>query len=120
MRAPDLPNAREATRGLASRPVRYPDHYLWYILAASLDLMLTNALINFHGFEEANALAARIIDLSGFAGLIAFKFATVALVVVICEFVGGHRHSTGRKLAGAAIAISALPVVLGLLQLVVF
>jgi hypothetical protein len=89
MGASGLPDDREATRGGVSRPVRYPNHYLWYILAASLDLMLTNALINFHGFEEANALAARIIDLSGFG-------------------------------AGAAVVISALPVVLGLLQLVAF
>jgi hypothetical protein len=120
MGASGLPDDREATRGGVSRPVRYPNHYLWYILAASLDLMLTNALINFHGFEEANALAARIIDLSGFGGLIAFKFATVVLVVLICEFVGAHRPAMGRRLAGAAVVISALPVVLGLLQLVAF
>ncbi len=120
MPATDPLGTSEASPGLASRPVRYPDQYLWYILAASLDLMLTNALINFHGFEEANALAARVIELGGFAGLITFKFVSVALVVVICEYVGGHRPITGRRLAAAAIAISGVPVVLGLLQLVLF
>ncbi|MFI4898508.1 MAG: DUF5658 family protein [Phycisphaerales bacterium JB059] len=120
MRAPDLSDDREVTNAPGSRPVLYPNHYLWYVLAASLDLMLTNALINFHGFQEANALAARIIDLSGFGGLIAFKFATVVLVVLICEAVGSHRPGVGRRLAGAAVVISSLPVVLGLLQVVVF
>lgn len=115
-----LPTDRGAAMAFASRPVRYPDHHVWYVLAASLDLMVTNVLINHRGFYEANAIAARIIDLGGFWGLIAFKFATVALVVMICEFIGGKRPETGRQLAQAAIAISALPVLLAGLQMVMY
>jgi len=112
------PADREAALGLASRPVRYPDHYLWYVLAASLDLMVTNYLLVYKGFYEANAIADRVIDMGGFPGLIVFKFATVALVVWICEYVGAQRPRVGRGLATSAIGISATPVALGLLQLV--
>jgi len=118
MNGTEPPRDREAAPGLASRPVRYPDHYLWYVLAASLDLMVTNTLLNFHGFQEANAIAATVIDMGGFAGLIAFKFATVALVVLICEFIGERRPIVGRKLATAAIGISAAPVAIAFLQIV--
>ena len=52
----------------------------------------------------------------GWWGLVGLKYSTVMLVVMICESVGRTRPRLGRALATAAVAISALPVGLGLLQ----
>ncbi|MEZ6244096.1 MAG: DUF5658 family protein [Phycisphaerales bacterium] len=104
----------------ARRGVLYPEHYLWYVLVSALDLIVTHTVLSYLGFEEANTIADRVIDAAGFGGLIAFKFATVLFVVLICEIVGARRPRVGRLLATAAIAISVVPIAIALLQLVLF
>lgn len=94
----------------------YPNHYAWYILASSLDIMMTYLIIWGLGGREVNAVAQRFIHLLGHWGLILLKFSTVLLVIVICEFIGRRRFDWGRRLAIAAICISALPVGAAILQ----
>jgi len=98
--------------------VRYPDRYLWFVLVSSLDLMLTNTALNYFGAVEVNTIAQRVIEAWGFWGLIGLKFGVVVFVVAICEIVGRRNDRAGARLATAAIAISAMPVVLAVAQLV--
>jgi len=96
--------------------VLYPQRYLWFVLVSSLDLMLTNTMLNYFGAVEVNTIAQRVIDAWGFWGLIGMKFGVVVLVVGICEIVGRQRERAGRRLASIAIGLSALPVLLALAQ----
>ena len=113
-----LPERRwsRAYEGVHRRHVLYPTQYAWYVLASSLDLIMTNTVMNYFGAREVNTIADKAIQLFGFWGLIGLKFATVVVVVGICEFVGMRRPSTGKKVAEWAVAISAVPVVLAIVQ----
>jgi len=93
------------------------------VLVCALDLMLTNTVIHHAGAIEVNRIAARAIELGDFWGLIGLKVCTMIVVLLACELIGeacvrkGHPRDTGLKLAEWAVAISAIPVVLTLLQL---
>lgn len=99
------------------RAVLFPDHYAWYVLASALDIMVTYAILNYFDGWEVNALAARLVERFDHWGLIALKFASVIVVVGVCETIGRVRPRLGRGLASAAILLGALPVGVGLLQL---
>lgn len=100
-----------------ARHVLYPDHYCWYVLAASLDILMTAYVMAFHDAIEINLIAASLIDRFGFVGLVPLKYATVILVVLICEYVGREQRRTGRSVAAAAVGISFFPVAAALAQL---
>lgn len=70
------------------------------------------------GGEEANAIAAWILGRFGFGGLVVFKFAITTFVIGICEIVGRSDRLKGRQLAAGAIAISSVPVVFGIGQMI--
>lgn len=97
-------------------PVYYPNHYAWYVLAGTLDVLVTYVIIEHLDGGEVNRLAHRLLERYGWAGMVALKYATIVLVVAICEIVGRRNRALGRRLAVAAIVISGLPVGLGLLQ----
>ncbi len=98
--------------------VLYPSHYAWYVLASSLDIILTYTIIYRLGGREVNAVAARLVERFEHWGLIGLKFATVIVVVATCEAVGRRRLVLGRRLVIAAIVLSAMPVGVGLVQIV--
>lgn len=91
------------------KPVLYPGVYPWFVLVASLDIMLTWIILQMGG-REANVIAARVIEAAGLPGMTAFKFASVIVVVGICEYIGRRRAETGRRLAGCAVCISCVPI----------
>ncbi|MFO0833236.1 MAG: DUF5658 family protein [Phycisphaerales bacterium] len=95
----------------------YPDHYAWYVLASSLDVMVTYFIIWRLNGREVNSVANHLVQMFGHWGLIMLKFSSIVLVVAICEWVGRQHFIRGRRLAIAAIAISALPVGVGLVQI---
>lgn len=99
---------------------RYPDLYAWYILASSLDIMMTYLIVWKFGGREVNGIAQQFIDLLGHWGLILLKFSTVILVVLICEVIAKRSDKAGKMLATAAIVISAMPVGLAILQIMVW
>lgn len=102
------------TRGV---PVLYPSHYVWYLFASTLDILLTYAIIWKLGGREVNAVARHFIEhFGGHWGLIFLKYVTVVLVVAICESIGRKRFLLGRRLALTAIIISAFPVGYGIVQ----
>ena len=94
----------------------FQDHYVWFVLLASLDIMLTWVVLTLGG-QEVNVLADSILQHRGLPGLIVYKFALVVFVVVMCEQVGRKRRKTGRSLAEWSIAISTIPLVVALVQI---
>jgi uncharacterized membrane protein len=104
----------------ARRAVLYPDAYAWYILASALDIMVTHTILHHFDGWEVNVLAARLVERFGHWGLIGLKFCSVILVVMVCETVGRQRPNLGKVLAVLSIVVGGLPVVIGLLQLVVW
>ena len=96
--SPDI----EVKRSVLVRRLLYPGVYIWYVILASCDISLTWIILSLGGREE-NALANWIFEHGGLVGAVIFKFATVVIVVVICEFVGRHRNKTGRRVAEWAI-----------------
>lgn len=92
-------------------PMRYPNLYTWMLLASALDVMLTLLVLYIWDGGEVNPVAAAVIDHLGFQWAIVFKFATVLLVIMMCEYVGRKNDASGRRLAIAALTISAAVVV---------
>lgn len=93
--------------------VRYPDHYTWLVLVASLDILLTYVVLHLGGLE-ANPLAARVIYRWGVPGMVIYKFCFIVLAIVIAEEVGRRNDRKGRKFSEYAIVISAFPVLFAL------
>jgi hypothetical protein len=110
--ARDAP-ARPFLRGSAL----YPELYSWYVFASVLDVLFTWRILGANG-TEVNVIADWIIQHHDLPGLAVFKFATVVVVVLICEIVGRRRYEMGAKLARWAVALSAFPVVIGAAHLV--
>ena len=101
---------------LGQPPMRYQPQYVWLILLAALDIMLTWVIL-FYGGREENLLAGILMGIHGPRILVVYKFPLVVLVILFCEIVGRKKDQTGRRLANLSVAISAFPVVwsLGLL-----
>lgn len=91
-------------------PVLYPDRYAWYILASTLDIVVTVSVLVHYGAREVNSLAQASIELFGTWGLIGLKFLTLVIVIAICEYIGRRQPRLGRMLATIAIAVSLAPV----------
>jgi hypothetical protein len=94
----------------------FPHEHLLFVFVSSLDILFT-LLILWLGGVEVNPIAAAVLAVHGFNGMILFKYTLVVLVVLICEVVGRHRRRTGRGLARIAIVITCVPVFLACAQL---
>jgi hypothetical protein len=134
---PDFRQTETAPPGLPAEPprpaphrwsVRYPNAYVWFIFLATLDIMLTYLILHPVLFArdvtmtesrgaEANALADWFIQRWDVPGMVAFKFVLVVVVVVLCEVIGRHRDSIGRRLAEWAVAVTVIPVLVALVQM---
>ena len=99
-------------------PLRYPGTYLLFVLLAAADLVFTFWIIWAEGSQaELNGVARAVIDHLGLPGAVAFKLALVVFVVVMCEVIGRRRDKTGRRLAEWSAAVTAIPVVVSIVQL---
>lgn len=96
--------------------ILYPDQYFWYILVGILDIVVTYVVLLLGG-SEVNSIANQALHAFGHWGLVGIKFASIAVVVLICEFIGRRRGTIGRTLAITAVGISAAPPAIGLAQL---
>ncbi len=96
----------------------YPDTYAWFVLLATLDVVLTWIVLLFGG-EELNALARWILTRYELIGMAVFKFSIVVTVIAACEYIGRKQWITGRRLSEWSVAISAVPVVLAYAELLV-
>lgn len=119
--ADDQLDPRDATQAAGSSMLRgavlYPNIYIWYVLLASLDILLTCAIIVAGGYE-LNALADWVLQGWGVPGLAVFKFSLVVVIICICEVVGRRRYQTGHKLAEWSVAVTAIPVIVSLVELI--
>lgn len=101
---------------LLAAPMRYSGIYPWFVLLASLDIMLTWVILTMGG-REVNSVAAWALGIGGLFGLIALKFASVVVVVLICETIGPRNEQAGRRLAFGSIAISAFPILVAVYEI---
>ena len=121
-------DAIEAAPGSSAPPARawrwfrraalYPNAYTWFVLLGALDIMLTWVVLHMGG-REVNVLADWIIRRWALPGMVVFKFVLVMVVVIICEIVGRHSARAGRRLAKLAVIITAIPVVLSFVQMLI-
>jgi hypothetical protein len=95
------------------RDVLFPNGYAWFVLVSALDVMLTWIVLWFGG-REANSLASVVLRRYGLVGMVSFKFALVVLVVVLCEWIGRYNDRVARRMAGFAVVVTCLPVVLAI------
>ncbi len=101
-------------------PVLYPRIYPWFVLVATLDVLLTWQIIAGMGGSELNPLAASLISSHGMQAAAFYKFATVAFVLIACEVVGRRRVPVGRRLACTAVAINCVPVTMAVAQIAAY
>ncbi len=94
------------------RAVLYPSAYGWYVFLSAIDLMFTWIILHVDG-REMNAIADWVISRYNVRGLILYKFLIVMTVVTICETVGRANAGLGAKLARWAVLLSAFPVIIG-------
>ncbi len=112
--------ARGVAANVARRAVLYPNHYCWFVLFSALDIMLTHTILEkFRDFggRELNTFADFVIHQAGLNGAIGLKIASVVTVILVLEYVGRSRPTTGLTLANCVVAMSVVPVALALVQL---
>lgn len=90
------------------RVLLYEDEYIWFAVLSVLNVVLNWMVIRggpvFHPEIDA------FIRDAGLGALLLYQLLLVALVVVICEDVGRLRPTTGRRIASLACVVTALPV----------
>jgi hypothetical protein len=107
---PDELNAR-------SGQMRYQNAYVWFVFVSALDIMLTWVILQ-SGGSEINPIADAVIQRFGLRGMVAFKFALVIFVIIMCEWMGRRSDRHGRKIAEWAVAVTSIPVVLSFVILI--
>jgi nitric oxide reductase large subunit len=106
------------SRGRGGRWVaRYPDLYAWLVLAGTLDILVTHTILRYFAGHEVNAVADGLIRQFGVWGMVALKYLTVIIFVLFCELVGTKRESAGLWLIRTGIAVAAMPVGIGFVQI---
>ncbi len=116
-RSPD-PAAQDGALHVAH--VLFPQVYVWYVFLAALDILFTYLILHpIFGDRgaELNLLAAWVIHRAGLPGMVVYKFGLVLFVVTICEFVGRRRPNLGRRLAEWCVAISTIPILVAVVQM---
>jgi len=94
----------------------YQRAYKWFVFLSAFDVVLTWFILLLGG-TEVNVLADAVISRAGLNGILIYKFCLVILVVLSCEVIGRRRPRLGRRVAHWSIAVTAVPVVLSIVQL---
>lgn len=92
--------------------MRLQTPYVWLVFVSAMDLMLTWIILHKGGIE-ANVLAAWIIHHYDLVGVVIFKFGVMTGVILISEWIARHNLDTARKFAIVAVALSAVPIIVG-------
>ncbi len=98
-------------------PLLHPYHYVAIVLLGAADIALTRLIIALGG-REVNSLALWVLRHFDIYGLVIYKFALIVVVVLICEAIGRRKPPVATRLAEWAIALTAVPVVVSIVQLV--
>ncbi|MCW5765997.1 MAG: hypothetical protein KIT68_08485 [Phycisphaeraceae bacterium] len=99
-----------------ARPVAFPDHYCWFLLAGALDVVITWVVLHFGG-DEVNPIAYGALQIGGVWGLVLLKFTTAAIVIAVCEVLAVRHPLRARWLATVAVGIAFMPPTLGAAQI---
>ena len=106
------------------RHLRFESEISWFVLVSALDVFMTWAILRFSAegttrntMIEGNPIARWVIHHWGIRGMVYFKFAMVAVVVVIAEIVGHSRPLMARLLLFAGTAIVGSVVAYSLMLL---
>ena len=100
-------------------PVLFPQLYLWLVFVSVLDIVFTVTILSLGG-HEVNPIADWFLDLWDTWGLIVLKFLAISFAITLCEIIGRMRYMTGLRFAQAAIGIGLIPVVVAIVQLVLY
>ena len=97
----------------AQHEIRYPDQEAWLVLVGTLDIVFTSIILWVLGGTELNPIARAAAESMGAWGLIALKYSTLTVVILVSEYIGITRPSAGKRLLAFAIGVSIIPVVVG-------
>lgn len=104
--------------------LQYETEVSWFILVGALDVFMTYLILRNsaegrtkNALIEGNPVARWILHQWGISGMVYFKFAMIAFVAVIAEYVGSHRPELGRNLLKLGTVIVGVVVVYSLLLL---
>lgn len=97
-------------------PILFPRMYWAYIVLAAMDVLLT-ALILKVGGHELNAVGRAAFAWAGLFGATMLKFTTVTVVLLACEYAERAKPDAGRLIVYAAVSISTVPVMMGLMEI---
>ena len=93
---------------------------LLLVILSACDLFVTYMLLWRGGhFYEANPLARWFFDRWNIAGMTAFKFGLVAIIIVLCEIIERHKPRVGRAIvilgcvAALIVSIHGLRLLIG-------
>lgn len=93
---------------------------LLLVVLSACDLFITYLLLWRGGhFYEANPLARWFFDRWNIAGMTAFKFGLVAIIIVLCEIIERHKPRVGRAIvilgcaAALVVSIHGLRLLIG-------
>lgn len=87
----------------------FPFEYLMFVTVSAMDIVLTWVILQ-SGGSELNPIANLVIEHHGLNGMVAYKFALVVLVVVLCESVGRAQVIKGRLLAWFCVLLTTAVV----------
>ncbi len=104
---------------MSREPVLYPRIYPWYVVVATLDVLLTWLILSTFNGVELNPIAAEVIHSGGMPAATFYKFATVMFVLWACEYIGRRKLLAGRRLAFYAVALNCIPVTASMAQLAI-
>jgi len=99
---------------LLGKPSAVGPESLLLILLSTGDLFVTYSLLWQQRFYEANPVARWFFERWNIAGLTAFKFGLIALVVVLGETIERHRPRVGRAILVLGCVTAAAVMLHGL------
>lgn len=100
-----------------SRVLLYEDEYIWFALLSVLNVVLNWMVIR--GGPVFHPVIDAFMRDAGLGALLLYQLLLVTLVVVVCEDVGRLRPTTGRRVASLACVVTALPVAIAAVGLLV-
>jgi len=77
-----------------------------YLLAGTLDFLLTAFILPREGFCEANPVAVRVLAFWGIRGLLVFKFVAIAAVCLLSQAVALRRPAAACTLLNTATLLT--------------
>ena len=94
------------------RGLQFESEVSWFVLVSLLDIVMTWLALRFSAegrttstIVEGNPVAHWVLARSGIQGMVVFKLAMTAVVVIIAEIVGRTRPQTARLLLAGGILV---------------